>query len=70
MAAVREPGIMVERFGGLWAVSVRPCPDELPSMKGFTSSDEAAAYATGLKATYGWTIKPPAFDLRASDKAA
>lgn len=58
-----RPVIRVDRFGGLWGVSVRPCPDDLPSLKGFDTAQEAAAYATGLKAQYGWRIRPEKFDL-------
>lgn len=58
-----KPVIRVERFGGLWGVSVRPCPDDVPSLKSFSNSKEAAAYATALKAERGWPIRPDMFDL-------
>ena len=58
-----KPVIRVERFGGLWGVSVRPCPADVPSLRSFDTSGDAAAYATALKAKRGWRIKPDEFDL-------
>ena len=58
-----KPVIRVEQFGGLWGVSIRPCPDDLPSLKSFSNSREAAEYATALKVQHGWPIRPDLFDL-------
>lgn len=58
-----KPVIRVDQLGGLWGVSIRPCPDDQPSLKSFDNSRDAAAYATALKAAHGWRIYPERFDL-------
>lgn len=53
-----RPIVRVERFGGLWGVSVRPCPKGVASLRGFASEAEAAEYARDLQARYGWHVRP------------
>lgn len=53
-----KPIIRVERFGGLWGVSVRPCPDGIDSLRSFDCEQAAAEYAAALSARHGWRIRP------------
>jgi hypothetical protein len=57
-----NPIVRVERFGGLWVASVRPCPEGVQPDRSFGSADGAAEYATALKQAHGWRIRPDCYD--------
>lgn len=57
------PIIRVDPFGGLWGVSIRPCPDGVLPLKSFGSATEAAEYAASLRRQHGGRIRPEHFDL-------
>jgi hypothetical protein len=54
-------------MGAIWIVSIRPCPDDLPSMKSFHNERAAADYANELREKRGWKIRPESYDYSLAD---
>lgn len=65
-----KPIIRVERWTAGWIVTVRPCPDVIPSMRNLDTEAEAASYAAELQRDHGFRVRPECYAIREPGAAA
>ena len=73
MSVVRlrlRPLIRVEKWSAGWIVTVRPCPDDIASMRNFMTEADAAEYAEQLQREHGFRVRPERFAIGEPGAAA
>jgi hypothetical protein len=64
------PLVRVERWSAGWIVSVRPCPDNVASMRNFLTEVQAAEYAEELQREHGFRVRPDRYAIGKAGAAA
>jgi hypothetical protein len=65
-----KPLVRVEKWSAGWIVSVRPCPDDIASMRNFMTETEAAEYAAELQREHGFRVRPERYRIDEPGEAA